>query len=167
MDDKRDCEKWLRMVNNSIRSEDRKIAMILNNFLGHPNLNLSHVSFISLTQHNVYYSTHGRRYHQAPQAPLPPVLLGSIYWQLIQKQDSSLTCSTPWGGWEFPGIISPLQLSSIAISMLGSRIFLPLKKPQHLTHQFGAVLKKQGLCRMAYHLRTLLLWMMVLQLDLV
>ena len=41
-------EKWLRKVNNSMRSDDRKIAMILDNFSGHPNLNLSHVKLFFL-----------------------------------------------------------------------------------------------------------------------
>ena len=41
-----------------------------------------------------------------------------------------------------------------------------MKKPERLTHRFGAVLKRLGLCGMAYHLRSSLLWMTVLQLDL-
>ena len=41
-------EKWLRKVNNSMRVEDRKIAMILDNFSVHPNLTLSHVKIFFL-----------------------------------------------------------------------------------------------------------------------
>ena len=41
-------EKWLMKVNNSMRVEGRKIAMILDNFSGHPNLTLSHVKLFFL-----------------------------------------------------------------------------------------------------------------------
>ncbi|KAI6647708.1 hypothetical protein LOD99_8549 [Oopsacas minuta] len=41
-------EKWLRKLNNSMRFDDRKIAMILDNFSGHPNLNLSHIKLFFL-----------------------------------------------------------------------------------------------------------------------
>ena len=41
-------EKWLMKVNNSMRVEGRKIAMILENFSGHPNLTLSRVKLFFL-----------------------------------------------------------------------------------------------------------------------
>ncbi|KAI6651873.1 Tigger transposable element-derived protein 4-like [Oopsacas minuta] len=41
-------EKWLRKLNNSMRFGDRKIVMILDNFSGHPNLNLSHIKLFFL-----------------------------------------------------------------------------------------------------------------------
>ncbi|KAI6660591.1 Tigger transposable element-derived protein 4-like [Oopsacas minuta] len=41
-------EKWLRKLNNSMRFDDRKIAKILDNFSGHPNLNLSHIKLFFL-----------------------------------------------------------------------------------------------------------------------
>ncbi|KAI6650731.1 hypothetical protein LOD99_7782 [Oopsacas minuta] len=41
-------EKWLRKLNNSMRFDDRKIAMILDNVSGHPNLNLSHIKLFFL-----------------------------------------------------------------------------------------------------------------------
>ena len=41
-------EKWLMKVNNSMRVEIRKIAIILDNFSGHPNLTLSHVKLFFL-----------------------------------------------------------------------------------------------------------------------
>ena len=41
-------ETWLRKVNNSMRVQDRKIAMILDNFSGHPKLTLSHVKLFFL-----------------------------------------------------------------------------------------------------------------------
>ena len=41
-------EKWLMKVNNSMRVEGRKIAMILDIFSGHPNLTLSHVKHFFL-----------------------------------------------------------------------------------------------------------------------
>ncbi|KAI6661981.1 Tigger transposable element derived 6-like protein [Oopsacas minuta] len=41
-------EKLLRKLNNSMTFDDRKIAMILDNFSGHPNLNLSHIKLFFL-----------------------------------------------------------------------------------------------------------------------
>ena len=56
----------------------------------------------------------------------------------------------------------PGYLEPVSLDMNWVERWKKLKNPERLTHRFGAVLKRLGLCRMAYHLRSSLLWMTVL-----